>query len=330
MTGVLPPVAFVAGRNVPGPLPPLLSRYPAFNLTLISYFMMRIQFFVSSRLAADSLPACFSRLLSSSLLSLGGVEVLDGPSPLTPHLVHVLGSWDRGLSASLFRAVRRHLPVVYSPLGGLLPWTVADQRLDRRLSLWRDERLMIRQAGAVHVTSQAEQSAVLRAARPREVRLIRNAVSTATLSPEEMAREMVCLYREVILSCDRRQRESISKSFADLADQPVIRRLFSSLLYVRYQLSQGSIPGLALDSLSRRLTQASFDEDLAADLLTERGLLPFARRLCWVMSQTSGLTEGFMPVPPLMDRQAKKMIEKVDKNLARVEDLDKGDEKGEM
>jgi hypothetical protein len=70
-----------------------------------------------------------------------------------------------------------------------------------------------------------------------------------------------------------------------------------------------------LIELDKELRQHECEEDRLCERLCELNLLKFAGRLMQVMSDMTGLTEGYMPVPPLDDRIAKKIRLQVENRL---------------
>jgi hypothetical protein len=70
-----------------------------------------------------------------------------------------------------------------------------------------------------------------------------------------------------------------------------------------------------LIELDKELRLHECEEDRLCERLSEINLLKFAGRLMQVMSDMTGLTEGYMPVPPLDDRIAKKIRLQVENRL---------------
>ena len=92
-------------------------------------------------------------------------------------------------------------------------------------------------------------------------------------------------------------------------------RLIASFKIIRKLISNGQFSIRHLVELDRELRQYGCDEDLLEEQLTERQLLPTARRTMQLMAMTTGLTEGFMPVVPLHDRTTKKLYQQIENHL---------------
>ena len=73
---------------------------------------------------------------------------------------------------------------------------------------------------------------------------------------------------------------------------------------------------LHLVELDKELRHHPCDEDKLCETLHEQGLYRLATRLMQLMSDKTGLTEGFMPMPPLNDRTTKRMRIQVENRMS--------------
>jgi len=70
-----------------------------------------------------------------------------------------------------------------------------------------------------------------------------------------------------------------------------------------------------LIELDKELREHNCDEDALCDSLQEHGLYKFVGRLFYVVEQFTGLTEGFMPLPPRCDRTSRVLYKQVENYL---------------
>ena len=82
-------------------------------------------------------------------------------------------------------------------------------------------------------------------------------------------------------------------------------RLIASFKTIRKLIANGQFSIKHLIELDRELRQHSCNEEELAESLKERHLLKMARHIMQLMSDLTGLTEGFMPVPPLNNRKTR-------------------------
>jgi hypothetical protein len=104
--------------------------------------------------------------------------------------------------------------------------------------------------------------------------------------------------------------QTIGNQFASEND-----RLIATFKLIKKLIANGQFSIRHLVELDRELRQYGCDEDLLEEQLTERQLLPTARRTMQLMAMTTGLTEGFMPVVPLHDRTTKKLYQQIENHL---------------
>lgn len=92
-------------------------------------------------------------------------------------------------------------------------------------------------------------------------------------------------------------------------------RLIASFKTIRKLISNGQFSIKHLIELDRELRQHSCNEEELAESLKERHLLKMARHIMQLMSDLTGLTEGFMPVPPLNNRKTRQLRTTIDNHL---------------
>lgn len=88
-------------------------------------------------------------------------------------------------------------------------------------------------------------------------------------------------------------------------------RLIATFRHIRNLLLRRRLSVMHLIELDRELRQHDCDEEALCEQLSSRGLYQTAARTMQLMAETTGLDEGFMPMPPLNDhitRQIKKQM----------------------
>ena len=92
-------------------------------------------------------------------------------------------------------------------------------------------------------------------------------------------------------------------------------RLMSSFRYLRKLTTDRQLSIKHLIELDRELRQHGCEEEELGDELKERHLWKLASRLMQIMANRTGLTEGFMPVPPTDDRTTRRMEQQIENRL---------------
>lgn len=274
---------------------------------------MRVRFFITEQASRSDIGGQFMHALQEALKAFDDIQVLGKESSGgTPDLVHVAGAFDIHAAKTLFQAHKLLLPVVYSPLGGLQEWEIKERQLQKRTLLVAYQRRMLRLADAVHVLSPVERQSVEAIATPRRTQVIMNPIVTSQISIDGMGQAFRQLYQDVAAQHEDDIRSGIDKRTAFLDDKPAMQAIIRQMLYIRYRLHQGSLPKPLLDSLAKTMTESDYDEDDMAGVLEQMGLYPLMARLEQVMATTSGLTEGFMPIPPASGKDAARIREHVE------------------
>lgn len=143
-----------------------------------------------------------NRLLMDALLGAFGEDAelrheasLKGTPPT---LVHVFGCWNRTAAAMIFKARRRDIPTVYSPLGGLMPWKLKEQKYDRQLKMLSFQKRMTAEARAILAFSKLEAEQILKSKWNERVQQTGNPFVTNQISEDEMLREVHAFYQKVL------------------------------------------------------------------------------------------------------------------------------------
>lgn len=258
--------------------------------------------------ACPNLP--LAAMLSARLGQCEGVSVVDDRADV----VHVFGTWSRKGARAVRRYAARRIPVVFTSADGLCSM----------LRLHRDRRRVVRRiagdAAAVHVIGPLEGAYVRDVAADAAVCEIANPGITSVLSEEGVVSAMLSLYVRAAELHDRRERQQIAGQVAGLEEKDtVIRDLCAEILYARYQAFRGNLGHGTMDGIAGDLTRRQYDEDRFAGAVRKLGVGDFCRRLLYAAGERASLTEGFMPVPPLEDRQARRLVALIDRESGQAD-----------
>lgn len=93
-------------------------------------------------------------------------------------------------------------------------------------------------------------------------------------------------------------------------------RLIATFKHLKKLTSDKKLSILHLIELDKELRQHPCEEDKLCESLKEWRLYKFAARIMLLMNLKTGLTEGFMPMPPLNDKAAKNMRRQLNNRLS--------------
>ena len=92
-------------------------------------------------------------------------------------------------------------------------------------------------------------------------------------------------------------------------------RLLATFRHTKKLIANKTLTISHLCEIDRELRQHACEEDVLAETLKERQLWMQVRRLMQLMAELTGLTEGFMPVPPLNDRHTRLLLQQIENHL---------------
>lgn len=183
-----------------------------------------------------------------------------------PDIIHIFGCWNPTAFKVQQTALSRNLPVVLSPMSGLMPWNIHHHYLTKKYpALIVYQQKAVGQADAIHVWSTMEQQEMRKRNWDERMQLVRNSTITNDFSNEQMATQMVELYQKVI----------DSNTFRLMTDR---EKLAETLLLRK---------GLARDEFSGRLSDVdlqllqSLNEDSWRKILihaTDEDIMPYVRQ----------------------------------------------------
>lgn len=261
---------------------------------------MRVELYMSKKTAGIPLYQAHLSILQQHLQGYGEIE----PSHEYPDIVHVFGSWDASAHKKLEQCHKLLIPTVFSSLGQLAPWHFPKCPSPTQVLQTSAQKRATQQASALIVWGELEKQEMEKRKWNEQIHVIPNAVTTSMISPEEMAHETIKLYQEVLATHDQLTHQRIHEKLNTFPnDKSPEKEVCHSLLYLRYQYHRRNIKKQTLQELNDTLNSLEYDEDALNDMLEQLNEEQFAARIMQVLSEEFQLTEGFMPLDPLNDRQ---------------------------
>lgn len=118
---------------------------------------------------------------------------------MRPHIVHLHGCWRWAGALAMDYALRGGARIVFSPHGGLEPWVVKQHFWKEKLpKLALYQRRILRRSFAVVAMGRMEAASLSRTKLNPRIETVRNAVTTSTITPVQMAEKVMDIYKKVL------------------------------------------------------------------------------------------------------------------------------------
>lgn len=218
-------------------------------------------------------------------------------------VVIVLGAWIQSSARVARQARKMGIPYIVCPLGDISDRNRHNPGIRRPLQTLLYQKSMVRNAAAVVVTTPLEQKYLLALGWNANVVLIRNYACSHLVNLQQMLEVWIDKAKEVLCNYESCKAEDIAR----LSKLPIAQQL----LQIKSRMPHRNIPLSYLTDLHNLLYADNYDEDDLSLEFKKLDISAYAASVFQVMSQTTGLTEGFMPIPAKQGSLAKKIMKYV-------------------
>lgn len=224
-----------------------------------------------------------------------------------PDVVHIWGRWNSQTVSEIKHWQRVFTPVVFSPVDGLAEICSAKGDAMR----WIEKKKYIRricQMADIVVAQGKEEQRLISQYGKKEALTILNPYVTSLTSESDCTSKMAEIYTNLYSSHDKQMIAQCESRATAITDEPIMKSLIAQTLYVEYLFHHGTCHNDNLQRLSTAYIKAEMaDEDLYSTLLKRAGKLQFVGRLMALMAEKEMISEGFMPVEPIVDKHTKQL-----------------------
>lgn len=226
-------------------------------------------------------------------------------------IIHFFGCWDMKAARLACRARKMGIPYIITLLGGVSAWNNRHPLCKRFLQWAAYQRPMSKRAEALIATTTLEQQYIGHLLPQQKIVHIPNSLFNRLILAEEMAQQVVLVYEQAYRSFEQCRKQKIINALLpkgrvnEQSGTNAIEQLSSEerivfqILYIHARMPHRNIPQKELHTLYQLLHDTEYNDDTVAFLLHRHHLDRYARQLFQVMTDWTELTEGFMPLPPL-------------------------------
>lgn len=222
-----------------------------------------------------------------------------------PDIVHIWGEWNEQTIKEIKHWKRIFTPVVFSSLQGLSELCTNSGSTISALKK-KDVRTVCRLSDIVIVQGQKEHDLVEKYGK-KDATILLNPTVTSIVSEQETASLLNQIYTSLYQSHDKRMQEQCQKRSQQATADESMSPILAQILYVRYLFQHGTCYDSNLTQLSESLKKLDTDEERLSNVFQRIKIKTFTQRIMAIMEQRGYLSEGFMPIEKLDDKQTKQM-----------------------
>lgn len=218
-------------------------------------------------------------------------------------IVMILGAWTMKGAQLARKARKMDIPYIVCPLGDISERNRKNPYLRRSLQALVYQKAMYRKADLVIATTPMEKTYLEKLAWNQKVTLIRYFGYSHLTSEASMTEEWKHADSTTLSDFEQRKVEAIASRTQDA--------IIAQILQIQSRMPHKNIPQNYLDNLHTLLYADDYDEDAINEELKKLKLSHYAASVFQAMTEKTGLTEGFMPLPAKKGSKSKEILKYV-------------------
>ena len=218
-------------------------------------------------------------------------------------IVVILGAWTME-GAQLARKSRKMgIPYIVCPLGDISERNRKNPHFKRNLQSVLYQKDMYKKADLVIATTPMEREYLAKLGWNKNISLIRY-FGYSQLTNEEITKEDWQNTNSTTLA-------DFEKRKAEMIGAQTKNAIIAQIMQIQSRMPHKNIPQKYLDDLHTLLYADDYDEDAICEELDKLKLTNYAASVFQAMTDKTGLTEGFMPLPAHKGRESKEILKYV-------------------
>lgn len=215
-------------------------------------------------------------------------------------VVFIMGAWNAKGARLASQSCKMGIPYIVCPLGDLSCRNREVPFLKRAFQSVCYQKKMYSRANLVIATTPMEKNYLMRLGWNKNVTLLRNPSYTHLSTESEISEGLYKIGATTLSDFEQHKAEMIASRTKDA--------IVAQIMQIQTRMPHRNIPHQYLEDLHALLYADNYDEDaLNAELATHK-LSSFAAAVFQAMSEKTGLTEGFMPIPAWKGRKSKQIL----------------------
>lgn len=218
-------------------------------------------------------------------------------------IVLILGAWTMQGARLAKQSHKMGIPYIVCPLGDISERNCKNPYMKRSLQTFAYQRNMYRNALLVVATTPLEQAYLTKLGWNKQISLIRYfgyshlATQASTLSDWQQADDTTLSLFE------QKKAEAIAAQTKDA--------IVAQIMQIKSRMPHKNIPQKYLDDLHTLLYADDYNEDAICQELAQLKLSSYAASVFQAMTEKTGITEGFMPLPAKKGSKSREILKYV-------------------
>lgn len=218
-------------------------------------------------------------------------------------IVLIIGAWTMQGARLASKSRKMGIPYIVCPLGDISDRNRKNPHLKRSLQTAMYQKAMYQKAELVIATTPLEQEYLTKLNWNKTISLIRYFGYSQLTSESAMMEDWNDNDTSTLADFERRKAEAI----ADQTKEAIV----AQIMQILSRMPHKNIPQKYLDDLHTLLYADDYDEDAINEDLSKLKLSDYAASVFQAMTERTGLTEGFMPLPAKKGRKSKEILKYV-------------------
>ena len=215
-------------------------------------------------------------------------------------IVMILGAWTMQGAQLAKKSRKMGIPYMVCPLGDISERNRKNPHLKRCLQSLVYQKTMYQKADLVIATTPMEKNYLAQLGWNKNIALIRYFGYSHLTSESAMLDSWTDTNTSTLSGFEQHKAEMIAAQ----TKEPII----AQILQIKSRMPHQNIPQNYLDTLHTLLYADNYDEDAINEELQALKLSGYAAAVFQAMTEKTGLTEGFMPLPAKKSRKSKEIL----------------------
>lgn len=218
-------------------------------------------------------------------------------------IVMILGAWTMKGARIASKARQMGIPYIVCPLGDISERNRKNPHIKRCLQTAIYQKAAIRQADLLIATTPMEKAYLDKLDWNKHTTLIRYFGYSHLTSESAMTDDWNEANRSTLADFEQNKAEAIAQQTKDA--------IIAQIMQIQSRMPHKNIPQKYLDDLHTLLYADNYDEDAIKEELNKLKLSHYAASVFQAMTEKTGLTEGFMPIPAQKGSKSKEILKYV-------------------